>query len=62
MTPTVLPRIQDPDPDLREALIDVLGVIGDTSVVTALEAATKDADGSVAVAAKRALARLQAPK
>jgi HEAT repeat protein len=58
MTPTVLPRIQDPDPDLREALANVLGVIGDESVVPALEAAAKDANGSVATAAKRALARL----
>ena len=58
MTPTVLPRVQDPDADLREALANVLGVIGDQSVVAALEAAAKDANTSVAAAAKRALARL----
>ena len=59
---TILPRIQEPDPDVREALIDVLGVIGDASAVPALQAATKDGDDSVAAAARRAIARLQAPK
>ena len=62
MTQTVLPRLQDPDPDLREALIDVLGVIGDASTLPALDAAAKDSDDSVASAAKRAMARIQAPK
>jgi HEAT repeat protein len=60
MIPTVLPRLQDPDPDLREALIDVLGVIGDASTLPALEAAAKDRDGSAASAAKRSIARIQA--
>jgi HEAT repeat protein len=58
MAPTVVPRMQDPDPDLREALIDVLGVIGDASAIPALEAASKDSRDSVAAAAKRAIARL----
>lgn len=62
MTPTVLPRIQDSDADLRGALIDVLGVIGDASARPALQAATKDADGSVAAAAKRAVARIDTAK
>lgn len=62
MAPTIVPRTQEPDPDMREALIDVLGVIGDASTLPALEAATKDGDGSVAYAAKRAIARIQAPK
>lgn len=56
--PTVVPRLQDPEPELRAALADVLGVIGDGSTLPALEAAAKDADGTVAVAAKRAIARL----
>jgi HEAT repeat protein len=60
MTPTVEPRLQEPDPDVREALVDVLGVIGDEKTLPALEAATKDRDGSVAAAAKRAIARLRA--
>lgn len=62
MAATILPRLQEPDPDVREALIDVLGVIGDASALPALEAATKDSDGSVAAAARRAVVRLQAPK
>ena len=62
MIPTLLPRLEDPDADVREALVDVLGVIGDASNLPALEAATKDRDDSVAAAAKRAIARIQAPK
>ena len=59
MTPTLVPRLQEPDPDVREAIADVLGAIGGAAVVPALEAATKDRDPSVASAAKRALYRLQ---
>jgi HEAT repeat protein len=62
MLPTLLPRLQDPDADVREALVDVVGIIGDASNLPALEAAAKDRDDSVASAAKRAIARLQAPK
>jgi HEAT repeat protein len=62
MAPTVLPRIQDPDADLREALIDVMGVIGNDSTLAALQAAEKDGNASVAAAATRAVARIQAPK
>ena len=60
MTPTLVPRLQDPDADLREALIDVLGVIGGDTALPALEAAAKDTNASVAAAAKRAIARLRA--
>jgi len=60
MIPTLLPRLQDPDADVREALVDVLGVIGDASNLPALQAATQDRDDSVAAAAKRAIARIQA--
>ena len=42
---------------MREALVDVLGVIGDASTLPALEAAAKDRDASVAAAA-RARARV----
>jgi len=59
MTPTLVPRLQDPDAELREALIDVLGVIGGETALPALEAAAKDTNASVAAAAKRALARLR---
>lgn len=60
VTPTLLPRLQDPDADMREAMADVLGVVGDESAVPALEAASKDRDASVVSAAKRAIARLRA--
>ena len=61
MVPTIIPRLQDPDPGLREALADVLGMIGDATTLPALEAAAKDRDASVASAAKRAVARLRPP-
>ncbi|HYT69359.1 MAG TPA: HEAT repeat domain-containing protein [Vicinamibacterales bacterium] len=58
---TVVPRLQEPDADMREAMADVLGAIGDASTIPALEAAAKDRDASVAAAAKRAIARLRPP-
>jgi HEAT repeat protein len=62
MATTIMPRIQEPDLELRAALIDVLGVIGDGSTIPALQAAAKDPNASVAAAAKRAVARIQAPR
>jgi HEAT repeat protein len=59
MAPTLGPRLQEPDANLREAVADVLGAIGDPSAIPPLEAATKERDASVASAAKRALARLR---
>ena len=59
MTPTLLPRLQEPDANVREAVADVLGVIGDQSAISALVAAAKDRDPSVASAVKRALERLR---
>ena len=60
MVPTLMPRLQDPDAEIREAVADVLGTIGDATTGPALEAAAKDRDASVASAAKRAIARIQA--
>ena len=60
LTPTLLPRLQDPDADVREAMADVLGIIGNAAVLPPLQAVLKDRDPSVAAAAKRAIAKIQA--
>jgi HEAT repeat protein len=62
MAAVIAPRIQEPDPGIRAALIDVLGVVGDASTIPALQAAAKDPNEAVAAAAKRAIARIEAPK
>jgi HEAT repeat protein len=59
MVPTLVPRLQDPDAEMREAAADVLGMIGDATTIPALDAATKDRDASVASAARRAILRLK---
>jgi HEAT repeat protein len=61
VTSVVAPRLQEPDAGVRAAIADVLGVVGDASTLPALEAAGKDRDPEVAAAAKRAIARIQAP-
>ena len=58
----LIPRLQETDPDMREAIANVLGAIGTETTLPALQAATKDSNGAVAAAAKRAIARLQAPR
>jgi len=60
LVPTIVPRLQEPDADVREAMADVLGVIGDAAVIPPLQAALKDRDASVGAAAKRAIAKIQA--
>jgi len=56
----LVPRLQEPDVEVREAIADVLGVIGGPDAVPALEAAAaKDPKSGVAIAAKRAVARIQ---
>lgn len=59
---TVAPRIQDPDPAVREAVADVLGAIGNASTLPALQAATQDGSGAVAAAAKRSMEKIRARK
>jgi HEAT repeat protein len=54
------PRLQESDPAVRAAVADVLGVVGDPSIVPALESAAKDSDANAAQAAKRAIARIRA--
>jgi HEAT repeat protein len=58
--PALIPRLQEPDRDLRAAIADVLGAIGDASAVPALTEAAKDTNPAAASAAKRATARIQA--
>ena len=61
IVPTIVPRLQEPDANVREAIADVLGVIGDASTIPELDAvAARDRDASVISAAKRAKARIQA--
>jgi HEAT repeat protein len=60
IVPTIVPRLQEPDADVREAMADVLGVIGDAAVIPPLQSALKDRDPSVGAAAKRAIAKIQA--
>jgi HEAT repeat protein len=59
MASVVIPRLQDSDPAVRAAMADVLGAIGDASSLPALDAAAKDADASVAAAARRATAAIK---
>jgi HEAT repeat protein len=59
MAQTLVPRLQEPDPEVREAIADLLGVIGDASVILPLQRAITDRDPSVGAAAKRAIARIQ---
>ena len=62
MISIIVPRLQEPNLEVRAALIEVLGGIGDASAIPALQAAAQDQNASVAAAAKRAVARLEAPK
>jgi HEAT repeat protein len=57
--PAIAPRLQDPDPVIRQALADVLGAIGSAETLPALEAAAKDSNAAVAAAARRAIARIR---
>jgi HEAT repeat protein len=50
--------LRDPTPDLRAVIADILGRIGDSTIIPALEPLTRDRDPQVAVAAERAVARL----
>jgi len=57
----LVPRLQESDADVRESMANVLGAIGGPDTVAALEAmATKGPNSAAGVAAKRAIARIQA--
>jgi HEAT repeat protein len=59
VVPAILPFLQEPEPSIRLAIADVLGLIGGDAAVAPLQAATQDRDPDVAAAAKRALERLK---
>jgi HEAT repeat protein len=51
-------RLKDRDPDTRRLIADVLGFSADPTVIPNLEAARKDPDADVALAAQRAIDRI----
>jgi HEAT repeat protein len=59
VVPLLAPRLQDPDVGVRVAVAELLGTLGNESTISALKAATADANGSVAEAAKRAIQKIQ---
>jgi HEAT repeat protein len=52
-------RLQDPDPEVRERLAMVLGMLGGPDALAALERATRDPEVSVQRAAERGIARIR---
>lgn len=59
MAPALAASLKDQSADVRRLIADVLGFSRDTSVVSALEAATNDPDPDVAAAAQQAIERLK---
>ncbi len=59
MAPALAESLKDQSVDVRRLVADVLGFSRDTSVVSALETATKDPDPDVAAAARQAIERLK---
>lgn len=58
---TLAESLGDESPDVRRLVADVLGFSRDASVIPALEAATKDTDPDVALAAQQAIERIKSP-
>ena len=59
IVPGVLPRLQDPDPGVRERLATVLGALGDQSTAAALTPLKRDSAREVASAATHAIERIK---
>jgi HEAT repeat protein len=59
VVPLVLPRLQDPDPGVRERLATVLGAIGDQSTAAVLTPLKQDSNREVASAATHAIERIK---
>jgi HEAT repeat protein len=56
------PRLQESEPSIRSGVADVLGMIGGEAALPSLQPVTQDRDPEVAAAAKRAIARIKAPR
>ncbi len=59
IVPAVGGYLQDPEPAIRSAVADVLGMIGDAPSVVLLEPLRRDRDQAVATAAERAIQRIR---
>jgi HEAT repeat protein len=59
IAPTLVSHLQDPSPAIRGNVATVLGAVGDTATVTALQPLTGDKDRTVAQAATRAIDRIK---
>jgi HEAT repeat protein len=59
-TPDLRQRLQQPNPLVRRAVVEVLGLSGDVSALPAVEAAARDQDPAAAEAARQAAVRLRA--
>ena len=60
VAPQLASHLQDPSAEIRANVATVLGAIGDTTTVDALQPLTQDKDRGVAQAAARAIERLKA--
>jgi HEAT repeat protein len=56
--PDLFTHMTHADPNVREALAEILGLLGDARAVPALQELTKDPDGQVAALASQALQRI----
>ena len=56
--PDLLPLTTHADPNVREGLAEILGLIGDPRAVPALRDMTRDSSGQVAALASQALQRI----
>jgi len=59
IVPHLMPRLQEPDADVRTHVVEVLGALGDASTVPALGPLTKDRDRGVVTAANQAMDRIK---
>ena len=59
VAPALYARLQDPEPTIRAAAADALGMIGGAAALPVLDAAAKDREPIVADAAQRAIARIK---